>query len=61
MNRYRAGLVTFLEVATAQSAALDQERAAVRLRGDRLVATVALIKSLGGGWQPGSSTAMNPQ
>jgi multidrug efflux system outer membrane protein len=50
-NRYRAGLVTYLEVATAQNAALDLERTAVRLRGDQFVTTVALIKSLGGGWQ----------
>jgi multidrug efflux system outer membrane protein len=49
-NRYRAGLVTYLEVATAQNAALDLERSAVLLRGDQLVTTVALIKSLGGGW-----------
>jgi multidrug efflux system outer membrane protein len=50
-NRYKAGLVTYLEVATAQNAALDLERTAVRLRGDQLVTTVALIKSLGGCWQ----------
>ncbi|MDB6017394.1 MAG: efflux system, outer rane lipoprotein NodT family [Pedosphaera sp.] len=53
MNRYRAGLVTYLEVATAQNSALDLERTTVRLRGEQLVATVALIKSLGGGWQAG--------
>jgi multidrug efflux system outer membrane protein len=50
-NRYRAGLITYLEVATAQNAALDLERTAVRLHGDQLVTTVALIKSLGGGWK----------
>ncbi|MDY0040460.1 MAG: efflux transporter outer membrane subunit [Desulforhabdus sp.] len=50
-NRYRAGLVTYLEVATAQNAALGTERACVRLRGQQLVAVVALIKSLGGGWR----------
>jgi multidrug efflux system outer membrane protein len=50
-NRYRAGLVTYLEVATAQNSALDLERATVRLRGNQLITTVALIKSLGGGWQ----------
>ncbi|MDB6124108.1 MAG: efflux system, outer rane lipoprotein NodT family [Pedosphaera sp.] len=50
-NRYHAGLVTYLEVATAQNAALDRERTHVRLRGEQLVSVVALIKSLGGGWQ----------
>ena len=50
-NRYRAGLITYLEVATAQNAALDLERTAVRLHGDQLVTTVALLKSLGGGWK----------
>ncbi|HWF18857.1 MAG TPA: efflux transporter outer membrane subunit [Verrucomicrobiae bacterium] len=50
-NRYQAGLVTYLEVATAENSALDLERTSVRLRGDQLVTTVALIKSLGGGWQ----------
>ena len=50
-NRYRAGLVTFLEVATAQNDELVQERATVQLSGERLVAAVSLIKSLGGGWE----------
>jgi NodT family efflux transporter outer membrane factor (OMF) lipoprotein len=50
-NRYRAGLVTYLEVVTAQSAALDLQRTVVELEGVRRVAAVALVKSLGGGWQ----------
>jgi len=50
-NRYKAGLVTYLEVATAQSASLAQERAVVQLEGDRKVALVGLIKALGGTWQ----------
>jgi outer membrane protein, multidrug efflux system len=50
-NRYRAGLVTYLEVATAQNAALERERENVRLRGERLMSAVSLIKSLGGGWE----------
>jgi len=49
-NRYRSGLITFLDVATAENAALGTERASLRLRGQQLVAVVALIKSLGGGW-----------
>jgi multidrug efflux system outer membrane protein len=50
-NRYRSGLVTYLQVATAQSAALERERVVARLRGQRFAAAVALVKSLGGGWE----------
>jgi multidrug efflux system outer membrane protein len=49
-NRYKAGLITYLEVATAQSAALDLERTLVQLRGQTLITEVGLIKALGGGW-----------
>jgi multidrug efflux system outer membrane protein len=52
-NRYEAGLVTYLDVATAQTAALDQESTAVQLQGSRLVAAVNLVKALGCGWQAG--------
>jgi len=50
-NRYKAGLVTYLEVVTAQSAALDLERTVVQLEGVRRVAAVGLVKALGGGWE----------
>jgi NodT family efflux transporter outer membrane factor (OMF) lipoprotein len=49
-NRYKAGLVTYLEVATAQSAELDLQRTVVQLEGGRRVAAVGLVKALGGGW-----------
>jgi outer membrane protein TolC len=49
-DRYGAGLVTYLEAATAQNAALGIERTSVRLLGQQLVAVVALVKALGGGW-----------
>jgi multidrug efflux system outer membrane protein len=49
-NRYKAGLVTYLEVAAAQSSTLDLERTFVELRGEKLVAAVGLIRALGGGW-----------
>lgn len=49
-NRYKAGLVTYLEVASAQSAALNRERAVVQLSAQRLVASAGLIRALGGGW-----------
>jgi multidrug efflux system outer membrane protein len=50
-NRYRDGLITYLEVATAESTALNIEFSATLLRGQQLVAAVALVKALGGGWQ----------
>ena len=49
-NRYRGGVANYLEVTTAQSAALLDERAAVEISGRRMVNTVLLIKALGGGW-----------
>jgi multidrug efflux system outer membrane protein len=49
-NRYQAGLITYLDVATAQTAAFDQERSAVELHGAQLAACVNLIKALGAGW-----------
>jgi multidrug efflux system outer membrane protein len=51
-NQYRDGLITYLEVATAESTALNVEFAATQLRGQQLVAAVTLVKALGGGWQP---------
>jgi multidrug efflux system outer membrane protein len=50
-NRYRDGLTTYLDVATAESTALNTEFSTVQLRGQQLVAAVTLVKSLGGGWQ----------
>jgi outer membrane protein TolC len=49
-NRYRGGVVSYLEVTTAQSAALANQQAAVDVLIRRMEATVRLIKALGGGW-----------
>ena len=51
-NRYHAGLVTYLEVATAQAAELNRERSALQLTGSRLAASVGLIRAIGAGWTP---------
>jgi NodT family efflux transporter outer membrane factor (OMF) lipoprotein len=51
LNRYRAGQVSFTEVVTAQAAALSARRALVQAQADRQTTAVALIQSLGGGWQ----------
>jgi multidrug efflux system outer membrane protein len=50
-NRYRDGLVTYLEVATAESTELNIEFSTVQIRGQQIVAAVKLVKALGGGWQ----------
>jgi NodT family efflux transporter outer membrane factor (OMF) lipoprotein len=49
-NRYKGGLATYLEVVTAQSVALTNQRTAVGLLERRMTSTVLLIKALGGGW-----------
>ena len=54
-KRYDAGFVGYLEVIDAQRTALDVERADARLAGQRWVTHVALIKALGGGWQPSAA------
>lgn len=48
-NQYRAGLVSYLNVSSAQTTALGIQRVVNRLRGARFVAAIALIKSIGGG------------
>jgi multidrug efflux system outer membrane protein len=50
-NQYRDGLITYLEVATAESTELNVEFTSTALRGQQLVAAVTLVKALGGGWQ----------
>ena len=50
-DRYAAGIVTFLEVATAETAALQAQITAVNIQARRMSASVLLIKALGGGWQ----------
>ena len=49
-NRYKGGVATYLEVITAQSTALSDQRVAVEIAGRRMAASVSLIKALGGGW-----------
>jgi NodT family efflux transporter outer membrane factor (OMF) lipoprotein len=49
-NQYSAGVVSYLNVITAQTTALANERTAVNVLGRRLTASVGLIHALGGGW-----------
>lgn len=50
-NRYKGGLVTYLDVVTAQTIALTNERTEVDILRRRMDASVELIKALGGGWE----------
>ncbi len=48
--RYKAGLVTYLEVVTTENTALQAQLTDVTIQLRRMNASVLLIKALGGGW-----------
>ena len=48
--QYRGGLTDYLQVITAQTTALQNQRSAVNVLTRRMVASVSLIQALGGGW-----------
>jgi NodT family efflux transporter outer membrane factor (OMF) lipoprotein len=50
VTRYKGGVTSYLEVTTAQSAALSDEVTAVNILGRRMVDAVTLVQALGGGW-----------
>jgi NodT family efflux transporter outer membrane factor (OMF) lipoprotein len=58
-NRYQAGAVSYLEVVVAQTTALSNERAAVDIARRRMMASVRLIKAMGGDWSVADLPAGN--
>jgi NodT family efflux transporter outer membrane factor (OMF) lipoprotein len=50
LNQYRAGLISYLQVAVEQAQLLNNQRAEVSLAARRYAAAVQLIRALGGGW-----------
>ncbi|MFL5304206.1 MAG: efflux transporter outer membrane subunit [Polyangia bacterium] len=50
-KRYKGGVTTYLEVLTAQTIQLSNERTQADVATRRLLASVQLVKALGGGWR----------
>jgi multidrug efflux system outer membrane protein len=57
-DRYTGGLVSYLDVVTAQQNLLTSEQEMALIRGQRLVTSVLLVKALGGGWDASSLAAV---
>ncbi len=55
LNQYRSGLISYTDVVTAQTAALNARRSLVQVRLTRQTTAIALIQSLGGGWRTPTS------
>jgi len=51
LNEYQAGTQAYTTVVTAQATQLANEQTALSVQENRLLASVALIQALGGGWQ----------
>jgi NodT family efflux transporter outer membrane factor (OMF) lipoprotein len=54
LNEYKAGTVAYTSVVTAQALALSDAQTLLTTRENRLVASIALIQALGGGWNASS-------
>ncbi len=50
LNQYKAGIVPYTSVITAQTTALTDEQTELTTREDRFNASVSLIEAVGGGW-----------
>ena len=50
LNQYKAGTVAYTSVVVAETTALANAETAINIRQSRLLANVALIQALGGGW-----------
>ena len=50
VNQYKSGTVSYLNVTASQTVALSSERQVLDIQNRRMVASVLLIKAMGGGW-----------
>ena len=49
-QRYKGGVTSYLEVLTAEATLLSNQRTAIDLQTRQFVASVGLVRALGGGW-----------
>ncbi|MDE2341715.1 MAG: efflux transporter outer membrane subunit, partial [Alphaproteobacteria bacterium] len=56
-NQYKAGIVAYTDVITAQTTALSARQAAITARSNRQQAAIALIEAIGGGWRDAATKA----
>lgn len=59
-NQYKAGIISYLDVVTVQTIALNNERTYIDIAGRRMAASVLLIRALGGGWETHSAQKDKP-
>jgi NodT family efflux transporter outer membrane factor (OMF) lipoprotein len=58
--RYKAGLVTYLEVSTTETVALQAQLIRANILARHMQASVLLVKALGGGWRSSSLVRTQP-
>jgi NodT family efflux transporter outer membrane factor (OMF) lipoprotein len=59
LNEYQAGTMAYTTVITEQTALFTDQQAALSVQEQRLVASVALVQALGGGWNTGDLPSRN--
>jgi NodT family efflux transporter outer membrane factor (OMF) lipoprotein len=57
-NQYLAGTVSYLNVVTAQTTLLSARRTELDITGRRLVASLQLLRALGGDWRPAAGSGV---
>ena len=56
MNQYKAGVVSYLNVISAQNTELANRKTAIGILGRSVTAAISLVKAIGGGWNADSLT-----